>query len=330
MEDRTTVRLAQRIREALLAQARQRLAQRCAPDWRISELMEQYTRLCRRAGKAQSRGWRSAAEHDISGTHRVLMEMLVHIQHITQSWSATAPLSPTLGDLVRELQQIEAEFGAYEFSTDDQRLSVRTERIVLEGIDLGPFGIVLNCKADSREAFTYSVEALDANSAEGRDDVTHPHINGEKLCAGDALHPIDAALDEGRLCDFFLLVRSVLHTYNSGSAYVRLEDWSGEPCHDCGYLMGDGEGFYCDVCDRNFCESCVSTCHICDTVACSSCMGTCTACERATCTSCLKDCRECGDACCPECLEEGVCLACRLSKENTHEESIEPAPAATA
>ena len=33
---------------------------------------------------------------------------------------------------------------------------------------------------------------------------------------------------DGRLFDFFVIVRQVLNTYNPHSAYISLEDWDGD------------------------------------------------------------------------------------------------------
>ncbi len=42
-----------------------------------------------------------------------------------------------------------------------------------------------------------------------------------------------AALTEGRLLDFFMIVRQVLQTYSPDSPYVSLDDWYGRQCSDC-------------------------------------------------------------------------------------------------
>jgi hypothetical protein len=77
---------------------------------------------------------------------------------------------------------------------------------------------------------------------------THPHVREKLLCEGDGAASIRRALAEGRLLDFFTLVRQVLETYNPGSAYVELSRWNGVTCKDCGYIMpGDGYGT-CDLC----------------------------------------------------------------------------------
>ena len=54
------------------------------------------------------------------------------------------------------------------------------------------------------------------------EEVTHPHVSAQKLCAGEGQAAIEAALTSGRIADFFMLVDRVLHTYTEGSAFIEL------------------------------------------------------------------------------------------------------------
>jgi len=110
-----------------------------------------------------------------------------------------------------------------------------TEPITLEDVYLGPFRIQLELNKDIRlssvEALSelyqggaYHVIALEPNLAATDASVNHPHVSNERLCEGDGYAPIRAALEQGRLCDFFTLVRSILNTYSPDSPYVRLDD----------------------------------------------------------------------------------------------------------
>jgi hypothetical protein len=67
-----------------------------------------------------------------------------------------------------------------------------------------------------------AVEAVDPNPATNDEEVTHPHVKSNGLCAGDATVPIQAALQDGRICDAMLLVNAVLQHYNPASPYVSL------------------------------------------------------------------------------------------------------------
>jgi hypothetical protein len=59
-----------------------------------------------------------------------------------------------------------------------------------------------------------------------------------------------------RTCDFFMLVRSILQTYNRDSACVQLDSWSSATCHDCGQSMDEDQSCRCESCEEEFCDSC--------------------------------------------------------------------------
>ena len=112
----------------------------------------------------------------------------------------------------------------------------------------------------------------------------------------------------------------VLNTYNPESPYVKLEDWEGEACSDCGYTMNDDSRYWCEECERNYCQECISGCRCCDTSICCDCLTSCPVCEESVCTACLKKCSECGEPCCASCLEEEMCPSCIEAKELEDEE----------
>jgi len=70
------------------------------------------------------------------------------------------------------------------------------------------------------------------------------------VCEGDGAAAIKAALEEGRLCDFFSMVGSILNTYNPDNPYVALSDWDGVACYECGYVMDYESSYYCTYCDN--------------------------------------------------------------------------------
>ena len=116
-----------------------------------------------------------------------------------------------------------------------RRLSVVTEPIVLAGVYLGPFEIRLQWARPTRgDMPAYRVIAKDPHPAEGRDNVTHPHVMDEILCEGEGRHAVRQALKQGRLLDFFTLVAGILRTYNPESPFVELVLWHGGSCSDCG------------------------------------------------------------------------------------------------
>ena len=144
--------------------------------------------------------------------------------------------------------------------TREQVLVARTGPITLEDVSLGPFAIELHLDrlAGRRtpDAACFDCVALESKPAATDDAVTHPHVKGKTLCAGDATVPLTAALRAGRLADAFLLIRGVLQTYNPASAYVSLRDWGGSSCGECGRSVGPDDTFYCEQCHRDVCDDC--------------------------------------------------------------------------
>lgn len=137
----------------------------------------------------------------------------------------------------------------------EHTVSAVTEEIVLEGVDLGRFEIAL--KWDKLGCSQpYAVIALDPNPAASSSDTTHPHVQDGSLCEGDGRMPIRQALRQGRLLDFFIMVRQVLETYNAASAYVSLDQWHGIDCHDCGRLVAGDDRYTCERCEVDVCGDC--------------------------------------------------------------------------
>ena len=92
-----------------------------------------------------------------------------------------------LRDIYLDLQATEEEFGVLRYDLDTETLHVDTEPIELDGIYLGEFRVKLHVNevGSGSQRAPYSIEALDPHPAQGSDDVTHTHVNGGDLCAGD-------------------------------------------------------------------------------------------------------------------------------------------------
>jgi hypothetical protein len=230
--------------------------------------------------------------------------------------------SPKLSVLLDELNELQQEFGEMNFDNAENTISVVTEPIELEGIYLGPFKIQLELSRLSElyKSRIYHVIALEPNPAATDEAVTHPHVSNEQLCEGDATLAIRVALEQGRLSDFFTMVRSILNTYNPDSPYVSLYDWDGEPCYECGYVMSREDTYFCSFCDRDFCEECSTCCRGCDETVCLGCTGKCEICDEPVCSNCVRRCAECGLLCCESCLDEDLCQDCKKEMENENEE----------
>ena len=271
---------------------------------------------------ATERRWLAAAGNILFRLSFDLKELECEVASAVRELDRAHDDAPTYRNVFGELQALQQEFEEVGCDAKERSLLVVTEPIGLEDIDLGRFELRLELDrvAEGEQADCLRVVALDPNPAATDDSVTHPHVSNERLCAGDATGPMRSALQAGRLCDLFVLARCVLNTYNSSSAYVRLEQWDGRPCQDCGYTMHDEDSYWCESCEHEFCDDCSGCCESCSTPLCRSCLKSCAACSDPYCEGCLQPCKKCGEACCSGCLEDNICSPCRDKMEKTHEE----------
>jgi hypothetical protein len=215
-----------------------------------------------------------------------------------------------------DIAALAEEFEDLEIDLKGATLSVVTPDIWLEEMYFGSFQIVLEW-GESGHGPRYSVVAKDPQPASSNDEVTHPHVSGGTLCEGDGSLAIRNALKQGRLLDFFTLVKQVLETYNPDSAYVSISRWSGgEDCSDCGYSMSDDNSWCCDRCGTSVCDDCRKNC---------------ADCEMTLCSGCSSSCNECGESFCRRCLEYQpgsqvlICKQCLKKGEDSDEEDVSPA-----
>jgi len=226
-----------------------------------------------------------------------------------------------LRDLHQDLLQLQEEFEDVTIDTQHRVITAETESIELEDVELGAFRIELHVDrlVDGANASAFDIVALQPNSPDSSDNVTHPHVRDGQLCAGDATVPIARSLEQGRICDAFLAVRSVLQTYNPSSPYVSLSDWHGRPCEDCGCLIDSDHSHYCEGCDREFCRDCIAWCDLCETSYCRNCLEEDQTSGRLCCRGCRHRCGQCHrivdtdtfveeTGLCPECHEEHLNL----------------------
>jgi hypothetical protein len=263
---------------------------------------------------------------------RFVEEIRTRLAHIEahakfpKSDSTETARNPALTDIVRELQQIGDEFDDWSYDEKAKKLTVVSDNITMKGVELGAFDIVLNLGSLSVSSISrsYTVEAQSPNCPSGNNRISHPHINVDVLCAGEATAPIRRALLEGRVCDFFLLVKGVIENYNPSSAYVMLEHWNGELCHECSDRTNVNDLCFCDRCHHDVCPDCSSSCEACDATRCNGCLSTCVRCDLYVCGACREKCTECRQTCCNECLTDGICTDCAVSEEDGFDEPDSP------
>lgn len=326
MNDKELIRVAGDIRDSLLMFQKTRYVECIRQLGLFTSTIHTIVHQSGRLGLALSRDWLAAAEECCVDVARQLSDIPYTVSRLEQILSKRQGGIPSLSDLVQEIKAAGAEFGGIEFDAEENSLSVITEPITLEDIYLGPFRIALSLgKLHQMQHFVpYHVFALEPHPSAKDEAITHPHVSNETLCEGDGAAAIRAAVEEGRLADFFSMVRSILQTYNPDSPYVPLADWDGTPCYDCGYVM-DGENVYsCSRCDNPICDDCSRVCTNCGEIVCGECAGVCEICERSLCPTCTKTrCADCGSTCCESCITDGLCPDCKEERENEDEDKDE-------
>jgi len=283
----------------------------------LKELAEEGRKL----GICISRRWFNAANQCHSRIDRLLSDVSYSVSRVKQLVDRPNKSMPKASVIIGELHQLQQEFSEVEFNRNDKNVSVTIEPVTLDSVYLGPFKIQLDLSklAELYKESPYFVIALDPHPAATSDDVTHPHVSNARLCEGDGYTAIRAALEQGRLTDFFTMVKGILNTYNPDSPYVSLDDWDGIACYECGYVMDRENCYYCSFCERDFCEECSSYCRSCDETLCSGCDCRCQICDEPVCKSCIRSCSDCGVSCCESCLDDNLCPDCKALEDQDNE-----------
>ncbi|TWT56432.1 hypothetical protein [Allorhodopirellula solitaria] len=296
----------------------------------FDDSIEQCKRWQRRLEMATQRNWPTAARDASDRLHGALDILRMRATHSIDNLKrqSRSHIEPTATLIFQEIQALRGEFDAVTIERSIQRLTVTTSSIVLDGVLLGSFEIRLNWKY-IKESSPFDVIALEPNEPASGEGVTHPHVQSDSLCEGEGSDAIRRALDEGRLYDFFCIVDQILRTYNSGSAYVQLDDWNGVNCRSCGDTVDSDQALACSNCETELCMECSTCCDSCCERYCEECASSCESCGDDACKMCLKSCDDCGESFCPSCLYEGTCDDCLNNEnaENAKDEPEQPCPA---
>lgn len=303
------LRFATKLREQLLCVAKESVP---LPLTNWCELARVFSHL----KHARARNWKVAMWHLqlraaclFEALQKQLEECRTSMSESGCNWLAS------LSEIVSDLRALEDEFAGVAVDLKKRQFSVVTDDIELESVALGPFRITLELSDRSRESPRYFVEALEPNPSSEDHRAVHPHVHDHQLCEGDGKVAIRQALQQGRLFDFFVLLRQVLNTYNAGSAYSSLSDWEGRICDCCSRRTSDDESTSCERCQNHICFDCSSGCARCERYCCESCYITCHACEESVCSSCSTACDVCHVDYCEKCLTESTCSTCRKDQE---------------
>lgn len=279
--------------------------------------------------QAVDRGWLVAAAHRGMQLQYDIRRLKSAIEQAPQ-----APLCPrsivaaSLRDMLADVEALRREFPQVEFVCDRHStgIKVTTDPIVLRDVALGQFEIFLvvpdQALVEGTGRGVYF--QVDGGCRTFGRDHRHPHIDGVGLCEGAGTQAITAALGECRLLDFFLVVRSLLATYNPRSAYAKLDepaydddddDDDTTECEDCGCTVAYDESYSCDCCGCETCGDCNDRCDVCeDRGMCRGCRVDCNGedCEIRMCPTCSAWCDRCNQHYCPECYskEDNRCREC--------------------
>ena len=191
--------------------------------------LEPLQQASRALTRCNARGWDAAAEHILAQVDRLVCEIPQVTDMVRRTAQSCHSPVPSLREVHQQLHQLADEFGNVEYDPEEDVLAVVTDPIELEKVSLGPFEIRLRIGslAELDNNTPYDIVALGPHPARANPSVTHPSVCHEHLSAGHAAAPIRAALAAGRICHFFVLVRSVLTRYDPDSPYVRLDEWDG-------------------------------------------------------------------------------------------------------
>jgi hypothetical protein len=327
MDDiKNLIKIAGRVQDALVKLRRHHYIELLNQLKSFSDKLVGLSAQAKKLGISLAHSWFFAAEDSRNSIRREVSELTYSLSRTQEFVEKPTADTPNLSLLVEELKQLQQEFGDIAFDKEADTISVETEKITLDDVYLGPFKIQLELKklAELYRGPSYYCIALDPHPAATNDDVTHPHVSGDRLCEGEGSVAIRTALEQGRLCDFFTLVKSILNTYSPDSPYVALADWEGEPCYDCGYVMDSDNRYYCGSCDQSYCEHCSTYCKGCEETVCLGCAGECEVCGDMVCHNCAHKCAECGKYCCESCIEENVCQNCITESEVQNEQQSNP------
>ena len=271
-----------------------------------------------RLSLVESRLWKVAETKAREDYQRQLRQLRDQVESELRDDDSIA-VSVAECELFRDLFVLSDEFVNPAFSKKEMRLSIVSKDIELDGLLLGAFRVELHLDSLSAPRPYYEVIAVDANHASSNDCVTHPHVQDNRLCEGDAQPAIKLALKQGRLLDFFQLVEHVLGTYTPSSAYVTIREWDGMTCGNCGQTADPDECYQCAGCESSICDGCVCRCGDCEDCFCGNCDQPCSGCLESVCKSCIRECCDCDEQLCSDCLTENEwCTNCEeKAKENS-------------
>jgi len=136
------------------------------------------------------------------------------------------------------------------------------ENVELEGVWIGDLEVNLALDEFRVEVWNRSVDTDDKGGYQ------HPHVSSEgAICWGDNETAAQAYHRAGDFLALKDLIGNLLHTYNSRSPYINLDDWvngMGESCYECGERYSEDDLVWAEDVEGSLCESCRSYCQRCE------------------------------------------------------------------
>lgn len=266
--------------------------------------------------RAENREWSTAVSNATIDFQISAMRLKDEIVYLANIELKDQPRVPSIRDVLADLRQLEDEFDEVRIDVKKHQVIAVTPPITLNGLYLGPFSIELQIPSHDTDKFTYECVALEPNYPTGSDSITHPHVDNNGLCAGDAKNPLSLALAQGRIADAFLMIKAVLNEYSKDSPYRAISAWNGHNCGGCDNTYDDdNSGGSCQSCGESYCDDCISSCDNCDEHYCTGCLDYDRVAQENLCAACRSCCEKCGRTCnsdninsdtsyCPKCHEK--------------------------
>lgn len=275
---------------------------------------------------AHQRRWHKSTGKMLARVHQRLgdvQQAILQLRNQTADLISQVPAAPRLPserELMLDLLALEKEFPQVDYDPNTQRLSVVTEPIVLESLHFGPFRIELCLWHPFRDVLHHLLcIALEPHAASCDDTVTHPHVRDDVLCTGEATTSLRHSIELGRIADLFMIVNSVLHTYNPHSPYIEIGRWDGQVCYDCDAVMSPDDEHFCEFTEHTYCQDCMGQCD-CGNWCALGAMRRCNHTDDLCCPDCLSNCAHCGATVLRDLLTNDFCPDC---EEMHHEEEQE-------
>lgn len=191
---RTALRAAARVREQLLQRRRIQ-----GDTFLPAHALARADARLRQRDRARNLGWLRAAASladDLVFDLNCLNSQIEHAIDVLRKHAHLQPIA-SQAEVYRDIMALDQEFEEVEVDLKQGRLSVVTDEIVLDEIELGAFEIRLHVD-HLGETPCYRIIAQDPNPAACDSSVTHPHVQDCHLCEGDGHQAIQTALTEGR------------------------------------------------------------------------------------------------------------------------------------